>query len=259
MITETITLTNAESPMDAFLARPEGDGPFPAVIVVQEAFGVNDHIRDVCRRFASEGYFALAPELFHRAGCGIVLPYDRFEAVRPYLSALSNESIEQDLSVSLDHVRGRADVDTRRVGLVGFCIGGFVTFLGGCRLDPGAVVSFYGGGIVRPRAEGAIKPLIGETEKIRAPILCMFGAEDRGIPPEDVDTIEARLDRLKTPHEIVVYPGAGHGFFCDQRATYHAESARDAWRRTLDWFGRYLPAAAPPNMHRTREGGGTRR
>ena len=259
MTTETITLTNAEGPMDAFLARLEGTGPFSAVVVVQEAFGVNDHIRDVCRRFAGEGYVALAPELFHRAGRGIVLPYDQFEAVRPYLSALSNESIEQDLAVSLDHLRERADVDPRRVGMLGFCIGGFVAFLGACRLDPGAVVSFYGGGIVRPRAEGAIKPLLGEAGKIRAPILCFFGAEDRGIPPGDVKAIEVGLDRLKTPHEVVVYPGAGHGFFCDQRAAYHAESARDAWRRTLDWLGKYLPAPARPNMRRAQDGGGTKR
>ncbi len=240
MPAEVVTLTTPDGPMDAHVARPDGDGPFPGLVVAQEAFGVNDHIRDVCGRFAREGYVALAPELFHRSGRGIELPYDQFPAVMPYLGALSNEGLEQDLAASFAHLRGRADVDGRRVGIVGFCLGGFVAFLAACRLAPTAVASFYGGGIVRPRAQGRMRPLIDEADRIRSPILGLFGAEDQGIPPGDVETIRARLDALDVPHEIVVYPGAGHAFFCDARSAYRAEAAADAWRRVLDWFGRYL-------------------
>jgi carboxymethylenebutenolidase len=240
MPNEIVTLATPDGPMDAFVAHPEGAGRFPALIVAQEAFGVNEHIRDVCRRFAAEGYLALAPELFHRSGRGVVVPYDDFPAARVHIGALANEGLEQDLAACFDHLRARVDVDPQRVGLVGFCMGGFTAFLGACRLAPAAAVSFYGGGIVRPRAQGRMRPLLDEADGIRAPILCLFGAEDQGIPLADVDTIRGRLDALRTPHEVVVYPGAGHGFFCDARPSYHADSARDAWKRTLDWFGRYV-------------------
>ncbi len=244
MSDEAVTLTTPDGPMEAFVARPEGDGPFAALIVAQEAFGVNDHMRDVCRRFAREGYVALAPELFHRAGHGIEVPYDQFPAVMPYLGALTNEGIESDLAACFAHLRGRADVDRARVGVIGFCVGGFVAFLAACRLAPAGTVSFYGGGIVRPRAQGRMRTLIDETGKIRSPILCLFGAEDQGIPPADVETIRARLDALDVAHEVVVYPGAGHAFFCDARSAYREDAARDAWRRVLDWFGRHLRAGA---------------
>ncbi len=240
---EVVTLATPDGPMDAFLVRPEGKSRAPGLVVAQEAYGVNDHIRDVCRRFAGEGYATLAPELFHREGRGVLVPYTDMPGAMGRLAALTNEGLEQDLKAALAHLRGRADVDPARVGLVGFCVGGFAAFLGACRLDPAATVSFYGGGIVRERPQFKLRPVLGETERIRRPILCLFGAEDRGIPPEDVAAVRAKLDALTAPHEVVVYPGAGHAFFCDARPAYHPESARDAWRRTLEWLGRHLGAS----------------
>ncbi|HVP37914.1 MAG TPA: dienelactone hydrolase family protein [Candidatus Saccharimonadales bacterium] len=239
---ETVTLSTPDGPMDAYLARPDGAGPFPAVVVIQEAFGVNGHIRGVARRLAGTGYAALAPEIFHREGRGITIPYTDMPSVMPRLAALTNEGLEQDLRAAFDHLRGRPEVDAARVGLVGFCVGGFVAFLGACRVRPAATVSFYGGGIARPRPNFAIRPVLPEAGGIGAPILCLFGELDQGIPPADVDAIRGQLQAHGVPHEVVVYPGANHAFFCDERPAYHAEAAADAWRRTLGWFGKHLGA-----------------
>jgi carboxymethylenebutenolidase len=235
-----VTIPTPDGPMDAYLARPDGKGPLPGVVVVQEAFGVNDHIRDVCRRFADAGYVALAPEIFHRQGAGIDIPYGDMPPAMAQLALLTNDGIEVDLAAAFDHLRGEADVDTWRVGLVGFCVGGFAAFLGACRLDPAATVSFYGGGIVRGRPGMKLEPVLEEADAIDAPLLCLFGAEDGGIPPADVETIRARLERGGIGSAVHVYEGAKHAFFCDQRPAYHPAAAADAWQRTLDWFARYV-------------------
>ena len=245
---EQVSLTTSAGAMSAFVAVPDGAGRWPAVVVVQEAFGVNHHIRDVCRRFAEAGYVALAPELFHRRGAGIEIPYGDMPPAMEQLRALTNEGMEEDLAASLGHLRMRADVDAARVGLVGFCVGGFAAYLGACRLAPAATVSFYGGGIARPRPQFELRPILEESANIRRPVLCLFGAEDQGITAEDVGAIRAQLDRLAIPHEVVVYPDAGHAFFSDARPSYRAGPAADAWRRTLDWLARHLGSAAAPGV-----------
>jgi carboxymethylenebutenolidase len=244
MAHEHVTLSTPDGPMEAYVARPDGDGRVPAVVVAQEAFGVNGHIRDVCDRFAREGYLAVAPELFHRDGRGVEVAYSDMESALRRLRALTNDGLEMDLAAAFQHARSRAEVRPGEVGIVGFCVGGLAAFLAACRLDPDATVSFYGGGIARPRPQFKLEPVIAEARSIRAPILCLFGAEDKGIPPEDVEGIRRALDRLPTAHEVVVYPGAGHAFFSDARPAYHPASAADAWRRTLDWLGRHMRRAA---------------
>lgn len=230
-----LTIQTADGPMDAYLAR--GKGRCPGVVVVQEAFGVNEHIRDVCDRLAAAGYTALAPEIFHRRGKGLVVPYDNAAPAMAELGFLTNEGIETDLAAALSCLRGEDGVDPARVGLVGFCVGGFAAFLGACRLDPAATVAFYGGGIVRPREGMALEPVLPEADAIDTPLLALFGGDDGGIPQTDVDAIRARLG---IACEVHVYEGAKHAFFNDRRANYHPAAAADAWTRTLDWFGRYL-------------------
>lgn len=230
------TLQTPDGPMDAFLALPEGSAPAPALVVAQEAFGVNRHIQEVCRRLAREGYIALAPELFHRTGAGMELLYTNIEAVMPHLARLTNAGIEMDLQAALEYLRGLTRAMPRHVGVVGFCLGGFAAFLAACRTDVAAAVSFYGGGVVRDRPGIDLRPLLSETERITAPILLFFGADDASIPPEDIESIRSRLSATGKVHDIVVYPGAGHGFLCDARASFHAQAAADAWRRTCRWL-----------------------
>lgn len=241
MMTEDhVLLSTPDGPMEGFLALPDKAEKAPAVVVAQEAFGVNAHIEDVCRRFAHAGYGALAPELFHRAGRGVVIEYGDLAKVRPLLAKLSNDEVATDTRAALGYLRAHPAVDSARVGIVGFCLGGFAAFLTACRTNVAAAVCFYGGGIAHARSGVGLSPLLEEAAHIRTPILCLFGAEDQSISAEDVNAIRSRLDALETPREIVVYPDAGHAFFCNQRASYHAASATDAWQKTLDFFERNL-------------------
>lgn len=222
--------------MAGFFALPPGGEECPGVVVLQEAFGVNDHIRDVCRRLAAEGCAALAPELYHRAGPHRVFDYGDFGAVRPLLNDLSNDGLETDLEAAIGFLRGEPRVEKSLVSAVGFCVGGFVAFLTACRTDVAASVCFYGGGIVRRRPGARMTPLLAEAGRIRCPVLGLFGGDDASIPAEDVAALSDRLAALGKPAEIVTYPGAGHGFFCDRRDSYRPEAAKEAWRRTLAWL-----------------------
>jgi carboxymethylenebutenolidase len=233
----TLTVGTADGPMELYAVAP-GATPSGAVIVIQEAFGVNEHIRDVTRRFAAAGFRAVAPTIFHRAGGGTA-PYDDFSRVIPLFAGLSDDGIIADVDATVDYLR-RAGFEDQRIGIVGFCFGGRVTFLVATRRKLGAAVGFYGGGIVTKRMP-LFQPLIGEAARLATPWLGLFGDEDTGIPVADVEQLRATLDReTKVAHEIVRYPGAEHGFHCDVRPSYNETAARDGWNRTLEWFRRHL-------------------
>jgi carboxymethylenebutenolidase len=233
----TRTVDTPDGPMELYDVAPDGK-PSGAVIVIQEAFGVNEHIRDVTRRFAAAGFRAVAPTMFHRAGGGTA-PYDDFSKVIPLFAGMSDDGIVADVDATLGYLR-HAGFDDQRIGIVGFCFGGRVTFLVATRRKLGAAVGFYGGGIVTKRMP-LFQPLIGGAAKLATPWLGLFGDEDASIPIADVEQLRATLDReTKVAHEIVRYPGAEHGFHCDVRPSYHEAAARDAWNRTLEWLRRHL-------------------
>jgi len=240
MTEDRIVIETPDVPMEAHRAAPPDGEQSPAVVVLQEAFGVDEHVRSLCRRFAREGYVAVAPELYHREGPGRTFGYDDFAAVRPHLAELTNDGIASDLRAALETLRADPGVDGERIAAVGFCAGGFAAFLAACRTDVAAAVSFYGGGIVRERPGMKLRPLLPEADRIACPVLAFFGAEDAGIPAADVEAVGARLRQLGKTFEIVSYPAAGHGFFNDERSSYRAEAAVDAWQRTLDWLVRQL-------------------
>ncbi|MDA8040545.1 MAG: dienelactone hydrolase family protein [Actinomycetota bacterium] len=223
--------------MPLFEVQPLGGGARRAVVVIQEAFGVNSHIEDVTRRFAREGYLAVAPHLFHRTGGGTI-PYDRIDLVAPHFERLSDDTLLVDGDAALAHVRGRG-FEPERIGLVGFCMGGRVSFLVATRRRIGAAVGFYGGGILHGRGE-RLGPLAEDLSAMKTPWLGLFGDEDQSIPVVEVEELRARLESAPVDTEIVRYPAAGHGFHCDQRESYHPSSAADAWQRTLDWFDGHL-------------------
>ena len=228
----TITLDTADGPMDLYEARPDA-APIGAVIVIQEAFGINDHIQDVTRRFAAEGYHAVAPALFHRAGGGTA-PYDDFSKVMPLFRGLTDEGTLVDVDAATAHLH-RAGFEDAQIGLVGFCFGGRVSFLVAARRALGACVGFYGGSIVTARGL-PLEPLIGESSNLETPWLGLFGDADLMIPVEEVEQLREALESAPVPTQIVRYPGANHGFHCDARDSYHEASAKDGWARTLDWF-----------------------
>ncbi|HEY8215882.1 MAG TPA: dienelactone hydrolase family protein [Acidimicrobiia bacterium] len=234
---QDLKLDTADGPMACFEAAPDGDAR-GAVIVVQEAFGVNEHIRDVTRRFAAAGHHAIAPALFHRAGGGTA-DYGDFAAVMPLFEGVSDEGILMDVDAGREHLHGAGFADAA-IGIVGFCFGGRVTFLASARRALGAGVGFYGGGI----ASKGLLPfdaLIGEAATLRTPWLGLFGDEDASIPVGDVEALREALKAAPVPAEIVRYPGAQHGFHCDARPdNYHAEASSDAWARTLAWLETHL-------------------
>jgi carboxymethylenebutenolidase len=208
------------------------------VIVAREAFGVNEHIRDVTRRFAAAGFRAVAPTMFHRAGGGTA-PYDDFAQVIPLFAGVSDDGIVADVDATVKYLHD-AGFDEERIGIVGFCFGGRVTFLVATRRKLGAAVGFYGGGIVTTRIP-LFQPLIGDAAKIATPWLGLFGDADTSIPVADVEQLRATLDHeTEVAHEIVRYPNAEHGFHCDVRPSYDEAAAKDGWERTLDWLRRHL-------------------
>jgi carboxymethylenebutenolidase len=236
--TRTLELATADGAMEVYEVSPDGDAR-GAVVVIQEAFGVNEHIQDVTRRFAQVGYQAVAPHLFHRAGGGTA-PYDDFAKVIPLYEHLDDEGILVDLGATLAHLH-ESGWDDAQIGIVGFCFGGRVTFLAAVRRALGAAVGFYGGGIVTQRFP-QFPTLVNETATLRTPWLGLFGDEDQSIPVDDVEQLRNALQAATVDTEIVRYAEAGHGFHCDVRDAYHEAAAKDAWTRTLDWFDRHLRA-----------------
>ncbi len=226
--------------MGGFLARPADATQRPGVIVWMEIFGVNSHIRDVTERVAREGYVALAPDFFHRTLPGIELGYDEtgMQQGMKGLMALDADQMIQDARDALAFLRKRPNT-TKKVGVMGFCIGGHMTYLTACETDVAAAASFYGGGIAAPKGPGGKPSTLGRTPRINGRILCLFGKKDTLIPLAQVDAVKEALASAKARHEVVLYD-ADHGFFCDQRATYHKPSAEDAWRRVKALFAEEL-------------------
>jgi carboxymethylenebutenolidase len=224
--------------MGGYLARPADSRVRPAVIVWMEIFGVNSHIREVTERVAREGYVALAPDFFHRTAPGLELGYGEkdMQAGIGYLMKLDADEMIADARAALAWLRARPDVSSDRTGCMGFCIGGHMAFLTACETDVRATASYYGGGIAAPQAMGGKPSLLSRARGIRGKIVCFFGAKDAMIPGEQIEAIRKALQEAGVRFEIHVYPDADHGFHCDQRASYHAPSSRDAWQKTLQLF-----------------------
>jgi len=221
----------ADGDMPAFLARPTGPGKYPAVIVVMEAFGLNDHIKDVASRIAAEGYVALAPDMYYREPNAVV-GYDQLpEAIR-LMTSLRDDTIVADMAATVSYLQSQDFVRSDRIGVTGFCMGGRISFLTACKISGiKAAAPFYGGGI---------GGLLEQAPKITCPLLLFFGDQDPFIPNQEVTTIKSTLAKLNKTAEVVVYPGAPHGFFCNERDSYRPDAAKDAWERLKAFFKKHL-------------------
>jgi carboxymethylenebutenolidase len=228
--------------MGGYLARPAGGGPHAAVMVFMEIFGINSHIRDVTERVAREGYVALAPDFFHRTGAGVEYGYDEagFAKGMVLLNSLAADEMVSDSRAALAYLRGREDVRGDRVGCMGFCIGGHMAYLTACETDVKATASFYGGGVAAEQGPGGAKSTIGRTGQIAGRVLCLFGGRDAFIPKEQADAVADALKRHGVRHDIAVYAGVDHGFFCDQRDAHDEDAAADAWERVKRLFAEEL-------------------
>ena len=230
IVKENIGLNIAGStPMGAYVARPSSAGPHPGLIVFQEAFGVNSHMRNVTERFAAQGYVAVAPELFHRtAPRGFEGDYKDFPSVTPHIQALKNELAEADIRATYEWLHSNPQVNSARIACVGFCMGGRVSFLANTVVPMKAAVSFYGGGI----APG----LLDRAANLHGSALLIWGGRDKHITP---DHRKAVVDALSDAHKAYVnveFSNADHAFFCDERAAYEPNAARQAWALTLEFL-----------------------
>ena len=221
--TEKHTLAVAGgSSMQAFVARPEEKGSFPGMLVFQEAFGVNAHIRDVTQRIAREGYVAIAPELFHRtAAPGLEVRYDDFPSAMPHMKALTEQGLADDASAAYEWLRDSSYVTPDRVGSIGFCMGGRVSFLANATIELRAAISFYGGGIA--------PALLPRAANLHAPILFFWGGLDKHIPQDQIRSVIDTVRAAGKPYINVDISDADHGFFCDARPSYNPVAAKEAW------------------------------
>jgi len=230
--TEFVTLKVVDgTTMRAFVAKPERGSKLPGMLVFQEAFGVNEHIRDVTQRFAKEGYLAIAPELFHRtAPPGFEGNYADFKSVMPHVAALNDVELEVDIQTAHDALLRHSAVDPHRIACIGFCMGGRVSFLADLILPLRAGISFYGGGI----APSERKPgLTDRTGQMHAPILMFWGGLDKHIGPEQRQAVNGALRDAHKTFASMEFADADHAFFCDARASYNKAAAEQAWTLSL--------------------------
>lgn len=225
----------------AYLAKPETPEPLPAIIVIQEIFGVNYHIRDVTERFAREGYVAIAPALYQRTAPGFEEGYTK-EAVkigRDYAQQTTADQLLGDIQATIDYLKAENLVREGAIGIIGFCFGGHVAYLAATLPEIKATASFYGARIALWTPGGG-EPTITRTSDIFGTIYTFFGTEDASIPLEQVAEIRAALEKHQIKHKVFVYEGAGHGFFCDARDSYNPTAAAAAFQEVQQLFAQEL-------------------
>lgn len=216
--------------MRAFVARPKEKGATPGLLVFQEAFGVNAHIRDVAMRFAREGFVAIAPELFHRtAPPRWEGSYDDFPSVTPHMKALNDSAMAADQRAAFDWLRGYIGEKTPILS-IGYCMGGRASFLAAITLPLAGAVSYYGGGMAPNQNNPG---LLGRASGVQCPLLLFWGGRDKHIPPEQVKAVTDALRAAGKNFVNVEISNADHAFFCDARPSYSPAAALLAWPLTL--------------------------
>ncbi|MEM8639593.1 MAG: dienelactone hydrolase family protein [Cyanobacteria bacterium P01_G01_bin.54] len=240
--TQWLQLPQNDLTIAAYLAEPsapgQDPGQYPGVVVIQEIFGVNSHIRSVAERLAQSGYVAIAPAIYQRTAPGFEVGYTEADIVegRKHKVLTTAPQLLADIQSAIAQLQARPNVKPGGVGTIGFCFGGHVAYLAATLPNVKATASFYGAGIA-VMTPGGGEPTLNRTAEIHGAIDCFFGNEDPLIPPEQVEQIAAALKAHQIDHRIFCYDGAGHGFCCDQRADYRATAAQDAWQKMLERFG----------------------
>lgn len=247
--TKFVQVPHGDLQISAYLARPESLEPLPAVIVLQEIFGVNHHIQDVTERFAREGYLAIAPALYQRTIPDFAIGYTKEDVTlgRSYAQQTTAAELLGDIQATIDYIKAQNSYQDWRIlppkapaiGCIGFCFGGHVAYLAATLPEIRATASFYGAGIAL-RTPGGGAPTLTRTSEITGTIYTFFGADDASIPLEQVAEIRAELEQHQIKHKVLVYEGAGHGFFCNARDSYNPLAAAVAFQEVQQLFQREL-------------------
>lgn len=225
----------ADGEIPGYRAMPDHGRRFPIVLVVHEIFGVHEHIRDLCRRFAKAGYLAVAPELYARQG-DVSQIADWKQIYSQVVSKVPDAEVLSDLDATVAWAAHSRHGDAKRVAVTGFCWGGRIVWLYAAHsAGLKAGVAWYGRLTGQPSELQPLFP-VDVAGQLKAPVLGLYGGQDQGIPPEDVERMRKALGEAKQPSEIVVYPEAPHGFLADYRPSYRPAAAADGWSKCLEWF-----------------------
>jgi carboxymethylenebutenolidase len=236
IITQTIQFPSNGGFTPGYLVNPDDGDEHLAVVLIQEFWGLVPHIKDVAERFARQGFIALAPDLYH--GKAAAEP----DEARKLAMELDRPRAIREIGAAADYLTRLDSVSPKKIGIVGWCMGGSLALSAAHLPNTGAVVAFYG-----------MPQNLDFLQGAKAPILGLYGEQDHGIPLEKVNHLDQELDKLPIPHEIHIYPGAGHAFFNDSRhSAYQPEAAKDAWERTLQWFHKHL-TGEQVNTRRTKK------
>lgn len=241
LVAGEVKIPVADGEIPAYRAMPERGKNFPVALVVQEIFGVHEHIKDVCRRFAKLGHMAIAPALYARHGDTSQMA--EMSKVMEVVSKVPDAQVMSDLDATAAYAKATGKGDAKRLGITGFCWGGRVVWLYAAH-NPGldAGVAWYGRLVARPGQPAnplTPKQPVDVAADLKAPVLGLYGAKDKGIPLESVERMREALKKSKTKSEIIVYPEADHGFHADYRPSYNKQAAEDGWQRLLAWFKKH--------------------
>jgi carboxymethylenebutenolidase len=230
-----VKVKTADGQMPAYRAMPQGKGPFPVILVVQEIFGVHEHIKDICRRLAKLGYLAVAPELYARQG-DVSKMTDFGEIISKVVSKVPDEQVMLDLDATVDWAKASGKADVSKLGVTGFCWGGRIVWLYSAhnpKLKAG--VAWYGR-LVGDKDALHPKHPVDIAASLKAPVLGLYGGADNGIPVETIEKMRTALKESEQKCEIIIYADTPHGFYADYRPSYRQKQAEEAWQKMLAWF-----------------------
>ena len=229
-----IRIPTTDGAIPAYRAMPSEGGPFAPVLVVQEIFGVHEHIKDVCRRFAKFGYLAVAPELYARQGD--VSTLSEIDEIRKIVAKVPDAQVMEDLDAAAAWIRASGKANIEKLGITGFCWGGRIVWLYAAHsTQVKAGVAWYGRLMGKGNELQPLHPLDIAAD-VKAPVLGLYGGSDQGIPLESVEQMKKAQQAAERPSDIIVYPDTPHAFFADYRPSYRKEAAEDGWSRLLAWF-----------------------
>jgi carboxymethylenebutenolidase len=235
LLANEVKIPVAGGDIPGYAAMPASGGPFPTVLVIQEIFGVHEHIKDICRRLAKLGYFAAAPALYAREG-DVSGMSDIQEIISKVVSKVPDAQVASDLDATVAWAKGTGKADTAKLGVTGFCWGGRQVWLYAAH-NPNvkAAVAWYGA-VKRPSTDLQPKNPLDLVGQLNAPVLGLYGGADPGIPVDTLEEMKAALKAAHNPSEIIIYPDTPHGFNADYRPSYRPDQAKDGWSKMQAWF-----------------------
>ena len=241
MITVDLSIDVDGKTMPCYLARPDGDEPTPAVIVLQEIFGVNREVKRIAELFASAGHVALAPNYYYRTDPLLNEPYDESGLQHGFAAAgqVTKANLRKDVRAAIAWLDRQPFVAKGKIATCGFCFGGTVAFVTATVPGLKAAIAFYGGSIAKPLPNGEPEGL-ADVKDVRVPVLLFFGGKDDYISAKDVERIDRALRDAGKPHEVVTYPDAGHAFFRESSAALNSKEVADAWSRAQSFLTEHL-------------------